>query len=151
MRAVSGHPDDVAGGGGVPVVAEAVDASAFEHEEAVLHVVDLYLREGGAGGVGHGVDGEVEDVGVGEEAADVEVGVAVEGGGGDVGLGADEEPGVGAGGGVVEVERVEGLEGLVDEDDAGGGEGGEGVLVAGGEVGVAAGSKVVGDLLAGFV
>ena len=30
-------------------------------------------------------------------------------------------------------------------------DGGEGVLVAGGQVGVAAGGEVVGDLLAGFV
>ena len=62
----------------------------------MLHVVDFYLRECGAGVVGHGVYGEVEDVGVGEEVADAEVGVAVEGGGGDVWLVVEEEPGVGA-------------------------------------------------------
>ena len=85
----------------------------------MLHVVDLYLREGGAGVVGHGVHGEVEDVGVGEEGADVEVGVAVEGGGGDVGFVVEEEPGFGVGVGVVDVERVEREEGLVDDGYAG--------------------------------
>ena len=59
----------------------------------MLHVVDLYLREGGAGGVGHGVDREVEGEGVGEEGADEQAGIAVEGDGGDGGFVTEEEPG----------------------------------------------------------
>src|SRR5277367_4332509 len=60
LGAEGAHPDEVAGGNRVPVVAEPVDAAAFEHEEAVLHNVDFDLAEGGSGCVGHGVDGEVE-------------------------------------------------------------------------------------------
>jgi len=105
------HPDEVAGGGGVPVFAQTVDAAAFEHQQAVLHVVDLDLRERGTGGVGHGVDGEVEGEGVGQQRADEQVGVAVERDGGDLELAAGEEPWVGFGGDVgVEVGLVERVE-----------------------------------------
>ena len=48
------------------MVAEAVDAAAFEHEEAVLHDVDLDLAESRSGLVGHGIDCEVEGGCVGE-------------------------------------------------------------------------------------
>ncbi len=41
LGAVGAHPDEIAGGDGVPVVAEAVDAAAFEHEQAVFHDVDF--------------------------------------------------------------------------------------------------------------
>ncbi len=43
LGAVGAHPDEIACGDWVPVVAEAVDAAAFEHEEAVLHDVDFDL------------------------------------------------------------------------------------------------------------
>jgi hypothetical protein len=60
LGAVGAHPDEVACGDGIPVVAETVDASALEHEEAVFHDVDFDLAEGCAWLVGHGVDGEVK-------------------------------------------------------------------------------------------
>jgi hypothetical protein len=76
LWAEGGHPDDVACGDGIPLVAEAVDAAAFEHKEAVLHDVDFDHAECGSGLVGHGVDGEVEGGVVGKEVANLEVGVA---------------------------------------------------------------------------
>ncbi len=56
------------------------------------------MAEGGSGVVGHGVDGEVEGGVVGQEGADLEVGVAAEWGGGDGGFVADEDFGWGGGG-----------------------------------------------------
>ena len=53
---------------GYQCVAEAIDAAAFEHQQAVLHDVDLDHAERGAGLVGHGVDGEVEGGLVREQA-----------------------------------------------------------------------------------
>src|SRR6266702_2695002 len=85
------HPDEIACGDRVPAVAETVDASAFEHQQAVLHDVNFDHAECGSGLVGHGVDGEVEGGRVGEEAAYLEVGVAAESCRGDGALVADED------------------------------------------------------------
>ena len=126
LGAVGGHPDEVAGGDGVPAVAEAVDAAALEHEEAVLHVVDFDDGEGGTGVVGHGVDGEVPGGAVGHEVFDLEGGVVVEGLGGDLGFVAGEDCGERGGGGLI---------GFFDEDGFGGLGCGEGVGGVGGEVG----------------
>ncbi len=60
LRAVRAHPDEVACGDGIPVVAEAIDAAAFEHQQTMLHDVDFDHAECGAGLIGHRVDGEVE-------------------------------------------------------------------------------------------
>src|SRR5580698_7935483 len=59
LRAVGSHPDKIAGLDRVPGVAEAIDAAALEHQQAVLHDVNFDHAERRAGIVGHGVDGEV--------------------------------------------------------------------------------------------
>src|SRR6266699_1545281 len=69
LRAVRRHPDEIAGFDRVPGVAQPVDATAFEHQEAVLHDVNLHHAEGGAGIVGHGVHREVIGRAVGHERA----------------------------------------------------------------------------------
>ena len=54
------HPDEIACRHGIPMVAEAVDSVAGEHQETVLHHVDLYHRQRRAGLKGHRVHGEIE-------------------------------------------------------------------------------------------
>src|SRR3984885_10343238 len=60
LRAVGRHPDKVSGLDRVPVVSETVDATAFEHEQAVLHDVNFDQGERGAGLITHGVYGVVQ-------------------------------------------------------------------------------------------
>src|SRR5216683_2124027 len=60
LRAERSHPDEVAGGDGVPLVAEPIDAAAFEHQQTMLHDVYLDHAECGARLIGHRIDGEVE-------------------------------------------------------------------------------------------
>ena len=69
LRAIGAHPDEVAGLDRIPRVAEAVDAAAFEHQQAVLHHVNLHHAERRAGIVGHGVHGKVVRRAVGHERA----------------------------------------------------------------------------------
>ncbi len=59
LWAVRRHPDEVASLNGVPRIAQPVDAAAFEHQQAVLHDVNLHHAERRAGVVGHGVHREI--------------------------------------------------------------------------------------------
>ncbi len=52
---------------GIPRVAEAIDAAALEHQQAVLHHVNLHHAERRAGIVGHGVHGEIVGRSIGHE------------------------------------------------------------------------------------
>ena len=54
------HPDKIAGGHGIPRIAETIDAAAFEHQEAVLHDVHFDHAECGSRLVDHRVHGEIE-------------------------------------------------------------------------------------------
>ncbi len=54
------HPDEISRRNGIPGIAEPVDASAFEHDEPVLHHMHLHHAERGAGLVDHGVDCKIE-------------------------------------------------------------------------------------------
>src|SRR5579871_1846901 len=49
LRAVGRHPDEVAGLDGIPRIAQPVDPAAFEHQQAVLHHVNLHHAEARAG------------------------------------------------------------------------------------------------------
>ncbi len=60
LRAVGRHPDKIAGLDGIPTIAQAVDAAAFEHQQAVLHHMNFDQRQRGAGLVAHGVHSVVE-------------------------------------------------------------------------------------------
>src|SRR5258708_15930179 len=48
LWAVGRHPDKIACLDRIPVVSEAVNAAAFEHQQAVLHDVDLHQCQPGA-------------------------------------------------------------------------------------------------------
>jgi len=78
LRAPGTHPDKIAGSDGIPGVTEAVNAGAFEHDQAVLHDVHFDLAEGGAGPVDHGVDGEIEGRLIRKKAFDLEIRVIVQ-------------------------------------------------------------------------
>ena len=60
LRAVRGHPNEIAGGDGMPAIAKTVDAAAGDHEQAVFHDVTFDHGKRGARFEGHGVDGEIE-------------------------------------------------------------------------------------------
>ena len=93
LRAVGRHPDDVTLTHRIPVVAQAIDPLALEHEQAVLHHVHLDHRQGRPGLVGEDVDGKVEARIGRQEHFEDRVRVAQEGAAGDVSLVAPEWPG----------------------------------------------------------
>ncbi len=68
LRAPRRHINKIAGGDRIPGVAQAVNAAAFEHQEAMLHNVHFNHAERGSRLVDHGVHGEVELHGIGKEA-----------------------------------------------------------------------------------
>src|SRR5215475_14752912 len=73
LRAPGAHPDKVTSGDGIPSITEAVDASAFEHEQAVFHDVHFDLTESGTRLVQHRVDGEIVAEFIGQKTFDVEI------------------------------------------------------------------------------
>ena len=72
------------------MVAQAVDAAARKHQQAVLHDVHLNQRKTRAGKKGHDVHGEIEGWIIGNESANLERVVAHEGRCGNVALAAGE-------------------------------------------------------------
>ena len=112
LRAPRAHPDEIAGGGGIPRVAEPIDAAAFEHEQAMLHDVHFHYAERGAGLIGHRVDSEVERRLIGEETLDLEIWIVVESVRGDGVFAGDDE--------LRRKNRVERLVGFFDDGDAAG-------------------------------
>lgn len=78
LRAPRRHINKIAGGDRIPGVAQAVNAAAFEHQEAMLHNVHFNHAERGSRLVDHGVHGEVELHGIGKEAFYLEAGVVIQ-------------------------------------------------------------------------
>jgi hypothetical protein len=71
LRTPRAHPDEISGGDGIPRVAEAIDAAAFEHQQAMLHDVHFDLTQCCAGIIDHGVYSKIERHFVGQEAFDL--------------------------------------------------------------------------------
>ena len=58
------------------MIAQAINAAARQHQQAVLHDMNFHHGQGRAGLVGHGVDGEIEGRIVGDQRADFQRRVA---------------------------------------------------------------------------
>src|SRR5260370_42458837 len=72
------HPNEIPGRDRIPRISEPVDASAFEHDESVLHDMHFDHAERGAGLVNHGIDAKIEAHLVRQETLDLQGGIASE-------------------------------------------------------------------------
>ena len=72
------HPDKIAGGDRVPRIAEAINAAAFEHQQAVLHDVHFDHAERGSRLIHHGVHCEIEMHRVGKQAFHLQARIIIE-------------------------------------------------------------------------